>query len=163
MANLKSLFVLLLLSFVPVSLFAGAGLGVSASYCLSTQPDQCFSFSARSDTSPWSVFFNAHHVDNTITIFLDDWFINERISNHLDYYVLWGMSYGATFEEEEKIFAMGCRFGAGFDFFFLRRHVEMFLQAVWNPYFGIKKESGDFSPLFCPVNFPATAGLRIWF
>ncbi|MBR1722721.1 MAG: hypothetical protein IJ727_09620 [Treponema sp.] len=163
MGNLKSIFALIGILFVPVSLFADAWLGASFSYCLSTEPDECLSFSARSDISPLAVSFNAHLEDNTITLFLDDWFINERISDHLDYYVLWGMSYGATFEDEEKILAMGGRFGAGFDFFFLHRSIELFLQAVWNPYFGIKKKNGDFSPLFYPVNFPGTAGFRIWF
>ena len=108
-------------------------------------------------------FFNSHLGENTVTLFLDDWFINERLCEHADYFVLWGMSYGATFEEDEIIFAMGSRFGAGLDFFLLSRRLEIFGQAVWNPYFGFKKEDGDYSPLFRPVNFPCSAGLRLWF
>ena len=121
------------------------------------------SFSARSDTSPWSVFFNAHLKENAVTLFLDDWFINERLGEHADYFVLWGMSYGSVFEEDETILAMGSRFGAGLDFFLMDRRLEIFAQTVWNPYFGVRKEDGDFSPLFRPVNFPCTAGLRLWF
>ncbi|MBQ9207550.1 MAG: hypothetical protein IJ158_12685 [Treponema sp.] len=142
--------------------FARVGLGGAFSYSASTSPHEFVSFTARTDVSPWCVFFNAHFKDNTISVFADDWFINERIAEHLDYFVLWGISGGVRFEEERFELATGCRFGAGLDFFLLKRHVELFAQAVWNPYFGIKKSGGDYSPLFRPVNFPCSAGIRIW-
>ena len=155
---------LALLFFLNMSaVFARAALGAAFSYSVSNYPHGAVSFSARSDTSPWSVFFNSHLGENTVTLFLDDWFINERLCEHADYFVLWGMSYGATFEEDEIIFAMGSRFGAGLDFFLLSRRLEIFGQTVWNPYFGFKKKDGDYSPLFRPVNFPCSAGLRLWF
>ncbi|MBB5226170.1 hypothetical protein DYE50_10145 [Treponema ruminis] len=143
--------------------FARVGLGGAFSYSLSADSHEMVSFSARSDESPWCLFFNSQLKENTITLFLDDWFINERLARHLDYFVLWGMSYGATFEADKTVFAMGCRFGAGFDMFFFNRRLEFFGQAVWNPYFGASKEDGSCSLLFRPVNFPCTAGLRLWF
>ena len=162
LSKTKFFFLFISFFFLPGISFASAGLGTSFSYSFSTTPQISASFSARSDTSPWSVFFNSHLNEKTISLFLDDWFINERISEHIDYFVLWGMSYGATFEDEKTIFSMGCRFGAGLDFFFLRRRIEFFTQSVWNPYFGIKKEDGDFAPLFRPVNFPCSVGIRGW-
>ena len=143
--------------------FARVGLGGAFSYSLSTYPHAMVSFSARTDESPWCVSINSQLGKNTIMLFLDDWFINERLAEHLDYFVLWGMSYGATFEPCETVLAMGCRFGGGFDLFFMNRRIEIFGQSVWNPYFGAIKEDERYSPLFRPVNFPCTAGLRLWF
>ena len=143
--------------------FARAGLGAAFSYNVSTVSCAEAAFSARSDESPWCVFFNSRLNQNSISLCLDDWFINERISEHADYFVLWGMSYGAVFESKETEFDMGCRFGAGGDFFFCKRRLELFAQLVWNPYFGIRKEDGELSPVFRPVNFPCSAGIRLWF
>lgn len=145
------------------ALFARAGLGGSFSYSASTTPQSFASFTARSDVSPWCVFFNTHLGESTVSVFADDWFVNERVAEHLDYYVLWGISAGARFDDGVRELATGARFGAGLDCFFLARHVEFFAQGVWNPYFGIKKSGGDYSAIFRPVNFPCTAGLRVWF
>ena len=145
------------------ALFSHTGLGASFSYSASTSPYAAFSFTARSDLSPWCVFFNSHLGENTISVFADDWFINERISNHLDYFVFWGISGGFRFDDELSEISTGCRFGAGLDLFLLTRHLEFIAQSVWNPYFGVKKEDGNYSPLFRPVNFPCTAGIRLYY
>ncbi|MCR4822134.1 MAG: hypothetical protein K5873_04580 [Treponema sp.] len=158
----KSITLAIFLFFLAFSSYARAGIGASFSYSISTDPHSFLSFSGRSDISPWSIFMNAHLTDNTISLFADNWFVNERLAEHVDYFVLWGMSFGATFEDDKKAFCTGARFGAGFDFFFFGRHLELFTQAVWNPYFGFKKEDGDYGPVIKPVNFPCTAGLRIW-
>ena len=144
-------------------IFAKAGLGGSISYSASTTPTAFASFTARSDTSPWGIFFNAHFDENTLTVFADNWFVNERLAEHADYFVLWGISGGFRFEDDIQEFCTGARFGAGLDFFFLNRYLEFFGQAVWNPYFGIKKEKSDYSAIFRPVNFPCSAGIRLWF
>lgn len=154
----------LLIFLVPTFSFSDVGLGGSFSYGASTSPFMAASFTARSDLSPWSVFFNAHLEDNTISVFLDDWFVNERFAEHLDYYVLWGLSFGARFDDGKTEVFTGSRFGAGLDFFFFNRHFEIFTQGLWNPYLGVKKNSGEGAKfLFRPVNFPLTAGARIWF
>lgn len=151
----------LLLCFSPA--FARAGLGGAFSHAAATTPLELASFTARTDTSPWGVFFNVHFKSNTVSCFLDNWFVNERIAEHLDYFVLWGMSFGARFDEEATELATGSRFGAGLDFFFVQRHLELFIQSVWNPYFGVKKSDGDYNMLVRPVNFPCSAGVRVWF
>ena len=156
------LLTLLFLTF-PTITFANAGIGGAFSYNASPSSAFFASFTAKSDVSPWTVFFNANLDENTITIFLDDWFINERVAEHLDYFVFWGMSFGATFEENEISAGTGARFGAGLDFFFFKRHLELFVQAAWNPYFGIKNEHWDYSAIIKPLTFPCTAGVRIWF
>ncbi|MBP5284394.1 MAG: hypothetical protein J6Y93_07015, partial [Treponema sp.] len=129
----------------------------------STSPDTAASFTVRSDVSPWCVYFNSHIGNNTISVFADDWFVNERLSEHCDYYVLWGVSGSCSFEEDCLEVTTGCRFGSGLDFFVFKRQLEFFAQAVWNPYFGVKKESGTYSPVFVPANLPLTTGLRVWF
>ncbi|WP_407427494.1 hypothetical protein [Treponema sp.] len=149
--------------FASVFSFADAGLGGSFSYSASTTPQSFISFTARSDISPWCFFLNAHLNENTVSVFADNWFVNERIAEHLDYYCLWGMSFLAAFEENRLICATGARFGFGLDFFIIKRHIEIFAQTVWNPYFGIKKQDREYSPVIRPVNFPCTAGMRIWF
>ncbi|MBR4599747.1 MAG: hypothetical protein IKO39_06845 [Treponema sp.] len=158
----KVFLALMLLAFCPL-VFAHVGLGGSFTYNASTSPSCAASFTARSDESPWGIFMNAHLKENTVSIFADNWFVNERLAEHLDYFVLWGISLGTCFEKKSYDFGTGCRFGAGLDFFFFKRHLEFFAQAVWNPYFGVKKEDGKWSPLIRPVNFPCTAGLRLWF
>ena len=161
--NRKFILAVFIFSFFLSFSFSNVGLGGSFSYVASTSPHMQVSFTAKSDHSPWTVFFNAHLKENTISVFADDWFINERIAEHLDYFVLWGISAGATFEDDKTIIATGCRFGAGLDFFFLKRSLEFFAQSVWNPYFGIKKKNNDCSAVFKPITFPCTAGIRFWF
>ena len=142
---------------------ARAGLGGSFSYGASTTPQMLASLSVRTDVSPWCVFLNAHLEDNVFSVFADDWFVSERVAEHLDYFVLWGISGGFRFDDGVFALATGCRFGAGLDFFFFGRHLEIFAQAVWNPYFGVRKSGGSFSPVLRPVNFPCGAGIRVWF
>ena len=161
--KLKLILIILIIFAFPFSSFAKAGIGGAFSYSLSPSKDYFASFSARSDISPWAVFLNAHIPDSSISMFFDNWFINERIFEHLDFFVLWGMSFGATFEDNETAFATGARFGGGFDIFLFKRHLEFFAQTVWNPYFGIKKEDDDFAPLIRPLNFPFSIGARVWF
>lgn len=163
----KIFFFFLFFSFSAMFSFASskshAGIGSSLSYSLSTSQHSFVSFTARSDLSPWVVFFNAHFNQSVMTVFADNWFINESLSSQLDYFVFWGISGGIRFEDEKRELATGCRFGAGVDFFCLNRRLEFFAQTVWNPYFGVKKIDKDCSLIFRPVNFPCSAGIRMWF
>ena len=164
MLMLKQKFLLcFILLFPAFFLSARTGLGGAFSYSLSTEPHTAASFSVRTDFSPWSLLANVHFNENTLSLFFDNWFVNERLAEHADYFLLWGMSFGSTFEENDAAICTGARFGAGFDFFFLNRRLETFVQAVWNPYLGLKKKDGDYAPVLRPVNFPCSAGLRIWF
>ena len=120
---LKKFLLIFVFVSLPLFAFSDVGLGGAFSYNLSTSPTSAVSFTARSDESPWCIFLNAHLKNNTITVFADDWFINERIATHLDYFVLWGISAGFSFNENFTDFGTGCRFGGGLDFFFFERHL----------------------------------------
>lgn len=159
----KSLFALFFLC-ACFGAFSEAGVGGAFSYSPSTTPTSFVSFTARSDVSPWCVFLNGHLEKKTLSLFVDNWFINERISEHVDYYVLWGIGAGVTFDDGKRMIATGSRLGAGLDFFFLERRLEFFTQAVFEPYYGIKKNRDEnWKPFIRPVNFPCSAGIRVWF
>ena len=157
-------FVIALVFFCSASFaFSSAGIGASFSECFSTVPTGLVSFTARSDVSPWCVFFNAHREKTTVTAFVDNWFINEHLTDSVDYYLLWGLSVGATFDDDEQLLATGSRLGLGLDFFLLGRRLELFTQAVCEPYYGARKTDGRWRPFIRPVNFPCSAGFRLWF
>lgn len=163
----------LIFSFFSFQIFPNAGLGASASAVLSPDFPVLVSANFRSDKNPWAFFLNfgfekddGNFDLNKISFFADDWFISERISNHLDYFVLWGVSGGVLADKNDDDtnlyeISTGCRFGAGLDFLFFKRHFEIFMQAVWNPYFGVKIDDGNFGAFLRPVSFPVTAGMRI--
>lgn len=154
-------------------IFSNTGIGASSSLVLTEDFPLLFSFTARSDKNPWSAFINLELDDDAsfykLSFFADDWFISERLSNHIDYYVLWGVSGGFLYDEnsldDTKLveISTGCRFGGGLDFFLFKRKLELFAQAVWNPYFGIKVRDKEASPFLRPVCFPCTAGIRFFF
>lgn len=144
-------------------LSAEVGLGASFSCDISENCPKSAAFSVRSDEMPWCVFFKAGLNQNTVTLVIDNWFINERISDHTDYFVLWGISFGSTFDDGEKALFAASRLGAGLDFFFLRRRIEFFGQCVWEPFYGIEKDPGsDWKPFITLLNFPCSVGLRGW-
>lgn len=156
------LFLASVLFFLSSQVFPSTGIGGGGGYVFSTSPSECVIFSFRQDTQPWSFALNFHPSKNKISVFADDWFISENISGFLDYFVLWGIS--GEFRKESGLLEIstGCRFGAGLDFMLLQRHLELYFQAVWNPYFGLKKEKSDYDPLVRPLSFPVSAGFRVW-
>ena len=102
--------------------------------------------------NPWYVGFTA-----------DNWFVYKSISPSAAYYLFWGPSGGA---EVEKNFGvnMGARLGAGINAFLASRHLELYAQVAWNPYFGINLKHDDADLFFVkPLNFPVNAGVRVWF
>ena len=164
MAEMRRKFLLIPFFFsLSLFVFSETGLGGAFSYNVSTHPVSSASFTARSDDSPWCIFFNAGIEKKFVTAFLDNWFINERISEHAEYYVLWGLSFGAEFDDDEDILAAGSRLGAGLDFFFFDRKIEVFAQTVFEPYYGARKTEASWKPFIRLVNFPCSAGLRLWF
>jgi len=170
--------VFVLFIFVPVSVFAKVGVGGQFGFDLGRKPDSFASLSIRSDVSPWCVSLNAHFsnpiydefaLSDTFTFSADDYFVNERLCQNVEFYVLWGISAGfyvdfgaADSDSKDFSFGTGSRFGGGLDFFFFHRHLELFLQAVWNPYLGIKKDDGEFGFLGKLDNFPCSVGIRFW-
>lgn len=156
------IFLAVILFCLSFQVFPSTGIGGGAGYVFSTSPSGCVSVSLRQDTQPWSFAVNLHPYKNKISVFADNWFISENITGLLDYFVLWGVSGEFRKENELLEISTGCRFGAGLDFMFFKRHLELYFQAVWNPYFGLKKEKSDYDPLFRPLSFPVTAGFRFW-
>ena len=142
--------------------FAGSGLGVQGGYDFSSKPAWFVSVTGRSDFYPWVVSMNAYPQKNMISVFADDYFINERLSRHIDYYLFWGISAGFLSDDGLIEASTGCRFGAGADFFLFSRRMNFFCKAAWNPYFGTKKYDGSWGPLVRPLSFPCSAGFRIW-
>lgn len=168
-------FVFFILFLVPKA-FSHIGFGVSPALVLADDFPVLFSATFRSDKNPWVFFLNLENdfesSDKTdikkISFFADDWFISERISEHLDYFVLWGVSGGVLYDKNDggkNLYEVstGCRFGAGLDFLFFKRHFEIFTQAAWNPYFGVKIDDGDLSAFLRPACFPLTCGIRLLF
>ena len=156
--------------------FPRAGFGVHGGFDCGRDSDSFVSASFRRDTSPWVFSLDAHFSNplfsdlkfaDTFTFVADDYFVNERVSEHMDVYVLWGSSAGfysdfSAGSGRDFSVGTGSRFGVGFDFFFLNRHLEFFSQAVWNPYLGVKREDGDFNFLGKIDNFPCSVGFRFW-
>ena len=101
--------------------------------------------------SPWYVGFTA-----------DNWFVYKTISRFADYYLFWGVSGGM---EVEGVYGLntGARAGAGVNVFLAERHLELYAQAAWNPYFGVNLRRGDGDLFFVrPIHFPVNVGLRVW-
>mgnify|MGYP006916023033 FL=1 len=173
---MKKFFLLCAFLLSASSVFSRTGFGLRGGFDCGSSSDTFVSASVRRDTSPWCVSIGAHFSNpvfssleptGTFTAAFDDYFVNERIQEHIDIYVLWGISAGFScgFDGSgEKDFSVGTgsRFGVGFDFFFFGRHLEFFSEAVWNPYLGVEREGGDFSFMGKVDNFPCSLGFRIW-
>lgn len=157
--------------------YSRSGFGGQMGFDFSTKTDTFFSATFKTDTSPLCISLNAHFTNpiynelkssNTFTFSLDDWFVNERLAEHLDFYILWGISGGFFYDfncdssEKDFLLGTGSRFGFGLDFFFFNRHLEFFTQAVWNPFIALGKTESDFDVDFRPINFPCSIGMRIW-
>lgn len=171
-------FFVLAFFFISQSAFSNAGFGGQFGFDSGRNSDSFASLSFRTDVSPWCVSMNVHFTNpiadefafsDTFSLAVDDYFVNERICNNVEFYILWGISAGFSFdfgadESSSKDFSVGTgsRFGGGIDFFFFNRHLELFLQAVWNPYLGLKRENDEFGFLGKIDNFPCSLGFRIW-
>ncbi len=146
--------------------FSKTGIGFQGGYDFSSRPAWFVSVTARSDLYPWVVSMNAYPQKNMISVFADDYFVNETftpLSKNIDYYLFWGVSAGFLSDDGLIEASTGCRFGGGLDFFFLQRHVSFFCRGAWNPYFGAKKTDGNWKGLARPLSFPCSAGVRVWF
>lgn len=101
--------------------------------------------------APWYVGFTA-----------DNWFVYKALCPCFNYYLFWGVSGGA---EVEGVYGIntGARAGVGLNWFGAHRHLELYAQAAWNPYFGVNLKRGDDDLFFVkPLNFPVNLGVRVW-
>ena len=159
---MKKFFLLCAFLLSASSVFSRTGFGLQGGFDCGSSSDNFVSASVRRDPSPWCVSIGAHFSNpvfssleptGTFTAAFDDYFVNERIMEHIDMYVLWGISAGFSCDFDGSV---------GFDFFFFGRHLEFFSEAVWNPYLGVEREGGDFSFMGKVDNFPCSLGFRIW-
>lgn len=159
-----SIVFLLLLFLSAAKTHAKTGIGIQGGFDFSTEPAFFVSVTGRSDQYPWVISLNSFPQKNMISVFADDYFVNECFENtDIEYYLFWGISAGFMSDDGVIEASTGCRFGAGMDFFCSHRQMSFFLKTAWSPYFGAKKDDGKWRPLVRPVSFPCSAGLRFWF
>lgn len=146
-------------------LFARTGIGIQGGAKIDMGVDHVEGMSIRSDRSPWGISLDCNFKDKSADLILDDWWIVKRLSNNVNLYTLWGMSFGARLENT-WYGETGPRLGAGIDvFLFKGRCLEFFAQAAWNPSIGANwdGEEDELSLRFRPACFPVNGGIRLWF
>ena len=157
-------------------LFARTGIGIQGGAKIDMGVDHVEGMSIRSDRSPWGISLDCNFKDKSADLILDDWWIVKRLSNNVNLYTFWGMSFGARLENEwygetgmrlgGSLRGTGSRVGAGVDvFLFKSRCLEFFAQAAWNPSIGANwdSEEDELSLCFRPACFPVNGGIRLWF
>ena len=174
----KWLSVLLIVSVALCSAPAKIGLGVQGDVFLRSELPASSDFSFKdgavkpfvggsltfaSNHTPWGFALQVKPEPWYVGFTADNWFVYKALCPCFSYYLFWGVSGGA---ELEGAYGMntGARAGAGITFFCAKRHLELYAQAAWNPYFGINIKRGDDDLFFVkPLVFPVNAGLRVWF
>ena len=161
----KKFFSIILIFFLPVSIFADFGIGADCGYDFSTAPNFFAGISFRADTTPWCFQLNVHN-SPAISLSADNWIIHKKLADNISWFALWGFSLGfqKDFCADDNKFeaAFGSRAGAGIDFFFFKRHLELSAQVVWDMQVGIQADDDGAGFLFRPVNFPCSFALRFW-
>ena len=162
--NLKRILLFLaLFLFMPLASFSKNGFGVQGGFDIVPEPSAFFSLTWRTDKSPWGVAVNVHPFIKSVTINVDNWFVYKRLASHLDGFVLWGISGGGAKDCDYWELTTGSRFGGGLSCCVLERHLEFYVQVIWNPHGGIKRDDGSYKPVLRLASFPSVAGLRFWF
>lgn len=140
---------------------AGAEAGFEGEIIYKPYYREFLNVTCRSDENPWCFSVNAWPTHGTLSVFADNWFVNERINDTLDFFGFWGISGCAGFDGFSL--GTGARLGAGIDCFILEnRQLELYWQAAWNPYFGIEDDDG-IKFMANPLCFPFQTGVRWWF
>ena len=120
------------------------------------------SLTLASNHTPWVFALNVKPEPWYVGVTADNWFVYKAHCRCINHFVFWGISGGV---ELEGVYGLntGARLGLGANFFFARRHLELYAQAAWNPYFGVNLKRGDGDLFFIrPIHFPVNAGLRVW-
>lgn len=160
--NKKSLLSILLISVLcVVNVYSDVGVGGEIGFEAGPYYNNFFSGTIRSDKTPWTLSVNSSFFDGNIGATADNWFVYKTVSDPVNYYVFWGISAGLEFDD----FGLntGARIGIGLDWFILdSKELELYCQAAWNPYLGIKHED-DWDFVFRPLCFPFSTGARWWF
>ena len=159
-------FFLFLLNFTAIAK-TGVGVFAGGDFSFNIEPESNLTagISLRSDLSPWGISASWNFSGKSAELALDNWWICKKISPSLNFYALWGMSFGGRFENE-FYGQTGARLGFGFDaFLFKNRSLEFYAQSAWNPSIGMNYNSDGrkFSLRFVPACFPVNAGCRLWF
>lgn len=115
-----------------------------------------------SNHTPWVFALNVKPEPWYVGVTADNWFVYKTIGGNFNYFVFWGISGGV---ELEGVYGLntGARLGLGVNLFCARRHLELYAQTAWNPFFGVNLKRGDGDLFFIrPIHFPVNAGLRVW-
>ncbi len=165
MNKIKAFIISALLVFSGSAVFAdygaGAEIGFEENLIFDTYHHSFTSATYRSDESPWCFSLYTWPFDLNITATADNWFVNERLNDRLDYYFFWGISGHSGFDDFN--IGTGARLGGGVDWFLLdSRNLELYWQVCWNPYFGIQYID-SWEPMVRPCNIPFSTGARWWF
>ena len=121
------------------------------------------SITLASNHTPWVFALQVKPEPWYVGITADNWFVYKAHCRCINYFFFWGISGGMELEDSYGI-NTGARAGVGVNFFFAKRHLELYAQAAWNPYFGVNLKRGDGDLFFVkPINFPVNLGMRVWF
>ena len=160
---MKKILVFLACIFMGSVAFAGIGFGVQGGVKSDPSLDCSAGISVRSEFSPWGISASWNIREKSADLVLDNWWIYKKINSRINWFALWGMSFGGKFENE-FYGETGARVGIGINAFCLEnRGLEFYTHAVWNPSFGLNYDSGDekFTFRFVPACFPVNAGIRV--
>lgn len=162
--TVKRFLLLAMLMFSSMLLHAKTGLGIQGGIRFTPSPEGCFGITGRSESSPWGVEISYDFREESINLVLDNWWIYKRIDSNLNWFALWGLSFGGRLKNEAYL-DTGSRVGIGLNAFcFESRCLELYAQAAWNPTVGIDfdRDGKKYSVRVTPACFPVNAGIRFW-
>ncbi|MCR5724159.1 MAG: hypothetical protein K6G80_03640 [Treponema sp.] len=126
--------------------------------------DNALSLTVASDALPWVFSLQARLKDQYAGFTCDNWVIYQPLSRRASWFFFYGTSGGIEAGGAHGLY-MGPRLGAGMNLFAAARHLELYAQAAWNPFAGVRLSPDDSESRFFiqPLVFPVNAGLRVWF
>ena len=166
------LFALLLCVFATAALSAHTGIGFQGDFSFQSDlpcdaafsGDAGFSLSLAADSTPWVFSLQMRFKPLYAGFTADNWLVYQPLGRAASFFLFYGTSGGFELEDSRALL-MGPRLGAGLNIFFLRRHLEFYAQAAWNPFMGVNlKTDGDSCGRFVlrPLVFPVAGGVRFW-
>ncbi|MCQ2241359.1 hypothetical protein [Treponema sp.] len=144
--------------------FAKVGCGVQGGVKFSPSPDGSTGITIRSEYTPWGISASYNFKEKSADLILDNWWVYKKMNSNINWFALWGMSFGGRIENESYV-ETGARVGIGINAFcFESCCLEFYTHAVWNPSVGVNYDRDDekYSFRFVPACFPINAGIRVW-
>lgn len=144
--------------------YAKNAIGIQSGIKIDSSFDYNTGINFRSDFSPWGIAASYNIKQKSVDLVFDNWWIYKKINSNINWFTLWGISFGAK-TENKLLFETGSRLGIGMNFFcFNNRFFELYFYSAWNPSVGINYNKEDSKTSFCftPNCFPSNIGFRIW-